>query len=149
MRRKRVRCRYSASHAGVEYTQPYFIVCRCSLSCTFSLITFFAGADGVHLQANPTQLALLKKQYEERKAALVASKSEKLRDKYGAAESVEAIPAELRMGACGPLLFAYAAASMKTPTGRAIVFANRGIVMPVCAQPHQVSFFFKVHCRPG
>lgn len=58
-----------------------------------------AGADGVHLQANPTQLALLKKQFEERKAALVGAKAARLRDTYGAAEGVEAIPAELRLGA--------------------------------------------------
>ena len=57
------------------------------------------SADGVGMQAMPTQLAMLKKEFEERKAALASVKAERLKAQYGEAAGVEAIPIELRRGA--------------------------------------------------
>ncbi|KAG7383243.1 mRNA splicing protein [Phytophthora pseudosyringae] len=55
----------------------------------------YAKGTDIHPLANPSQAEFLKKQYEERKAALEKEKSRKILDKYGGQEHLEAPPKEL------------------------------------------------------
>ncbi|KAI9919911.1 hypothetical protein PsorP6_015684 [Peronosclerospora sorghi] len=55
----------------------------------------YAKGTDIHALANPSQAEFLKKQYEERKAALEKEKSRKILDKYGGQEHMEAPPKEL------------------------------------------------------
>ncbi|CAI5719873.1 unnamed protein product [Hyaloperonospora brassicae] len=55
----------------------------------------YAKGTDIHSLANPSQAEFLKKQYEERKAALEKEKSRKILDKYGGQEHLEAPPKEL------------------------------------------------------
>ncbi|KAL3659281.1 hypothetical protein V7S43_015859 [Phytophthora oleae] len=60
----------------------------------FAWEAYSKGTD-IHPLANPSQAEFLKKQYEERKAALEKEKSRKILDKYGGQEHLEAPPKEL------------------------------------------------------
>ncbi|RLN48118.1 hypothetical protein BBJ29_004175 [Phytophthora kernoviae] len=60
----------------------------------FAWEAYSKGTD-IHPLANPSQAEFLKKQYEERKAALEKEKSRKILDKYGGQEHPEAPPKEL------------------------------------------------------
>ncbi|ETN00366.1 hypothetical protein PPTG_18061 [Phytophthora nicotianae INRA-310] len=60
----------------------------------FAWEAYSKGTD-IHPIANPSQAEFLKKQYEERKAALEKEKSRKILDKYGGQEYLEAPPKEL------------------------------------------------------
>ncbi|OWZ24639.1 hypothetical protein PHMEG_000245 [Phytophthora megakarya] len=60
----------------------------------FAWEAYSKGTD-IHPIANPSQAEFLKKQYEERKAALEKEKSHKILDKYGGQEHLEAPPKEL------------------------------------------------------
>ncbi|RMX63652.1 hypothetical protein DD238_007041 [Peronospora effusa] len=60
----------------------------------FAWEAYSKGTD-IHSLANPSQAEFLKKQYEERKAALEKEKSRKILDKYGGQEHLEAPPKEL------------------------------------------------------
>jgi pre-mRNA-processing factor SLU7 len=71
----------------------------------FAWEAYNRGAD-VHLQANPTQVALLKQQFAHRKEAVRKLMASKLADKYGGSaagtdpdvEAPDSLPAELRLG---------------------------------------------------
>ncbi|KAI8073282.1 Pre-mRNA splicing Prp18-interacting factor-domain-containing protein [Gongronella butleri] len=52
------------------------------------------GTD-VHLQANPTQVALLHKEFEDKKDKVRGSTQQSILDKYGGAEHLETLPKEL------------------------------------------------------
>ncbi|POM61761.1 Pre-mRNA-splicing factor SLU7 [Phytophthora palmivora] len=60
----------------------------------FAWEAYSKGTD-IHEIANPSQAEFLKKQYEERKAALEKEKSHKILDRYGGQEHLEAPPKEL------------------------------------------------------
>lgn len=70
----------------------------------FAWEAYNRGSD-VHLQADPTRVALLKKQFAQRKEAVKALVAKKLADKYGGSavgedgdvEAAEALPEELRL----------------------------------------------------
>ncbi|TMW61099.1 hypothetical protein Poli38472_013562 [Pythium oligandrum] len=60
----------------------------------FAWEAYAKGAD-IHPQATPSQAEFLRKQFEERKAALEREKSKKILDKYGGQEHLQAPPKEL------------------------------------------------------
>lgn len=49
----------------------------------------------VHLQADPTKLAILKKEFKERKEQFQTSAKQSILEKYGGAEHLDAAPKEL------------------------------------------------------
>jgi len=57
-----------------------------------------AGQEEVHLQANPTQAELLRKQFKEKKKGLKQTKKQAIMEKYGGQKYLRSLPRELLMG---------------------------------------------------
>lgn len=57
-----------------------------------------AGSEEVHLQANPTQAELLRKQFQEKKSSLKKTKKQAILEKYGGQKYLKSMPRELLMG---------------------------------------------------
>ena len=75
---------------------PYTTLFRswCVLFAAFAWEAYEKGAD-VHLQADPTKLELLKREYSDRKEQHEDSKKNAILDKYGGTEHLQAPPKEL------------------------------------------------------
>lgn len=70
----------------------------------FAWEAYEKGAD-VHLQADPTKLELLKREYGQRKQTYEGTKKDAVLDKYGGAEHLQAPPKELLLAQSVGLLY--------------------------------------------
>lgn len=73
-------------------------------SAVFAWEAYEKGAD-VHLQADPTKLELLKREYSQRKETHEDTKKNTVLDKYGGAEHLQAPPKELLLAQSVSLRF--------------------------------------------
>jgi len=77
------------------YTHVTIPLYSCILPCVeFAWDAFERGAD-VHLQADPTKLELLNREYKQRKDTHEDSKKDAILNKYGGVEHLQAPPKEL------------------------------------------------------
>ena len=65
----------------------------------FAWEAYNKGEDAAHLQANPTQVELAKKQFAQRKEKIAAAKKKRLLAKYGGEDHLKAkLPRNVRFG---------------------------------------------------
>ena len=79
------------------WSQCYSYYISCVLLTVFAWEAYEKGAE-VHLQADPTKLDLLAKEYKRKKEVFKDTKKNNILDKYGGEEHLEKPPEQLIMG---------------------------------------------------
>ena len=78
-----------ATFSGDNFVRHTGEVSEMAKTQLFAWEAYNKGEDAAHLQANPTQVELAKKQFHERKEKILAAKKKKRLDKYGGEEHLE------------------------------------------------------------
>ncbi len=89
----------AALYAGDNFVRHTGDVSEMARTQMFAWEAYNKGQDAAHLQANPTQVELAKKQFAQRKEKIAAAKKKRLLAKYGGEDHLKAkLPRNVRFG---------------------------------------------------
>lgn len=89
----------AALYAGDNFVRHTGDVSEMARTQMFAWEAYNKGEDAAHLQANPTQVELAKKQFAERKEKIAAAKKRRLLEKYGGEDHLKKkLPRNVRFG---------------------------------------------------